>query len=84
VPTRPEVAVVESLSPSPGQALLGVCLWLPSTEFVDELTGVSPAGPVPEEWLPAVAQLSRRQVTWVVDTLKPPTTEFMPDCGSLS
>lgn len=84
VPSRPRVAVVSSREVGAGHVDLGVCLWLPSTEFVDEITGVSPAGPVPEQWAPAVAQVSRATMTWVVDKLGQPATKYAPDCRGLS
>ncbi len=84
VPTRPRIVVVEARRPDPRQAELGVCLYLPSTEFVDQITGVSPAGPVPATWVPAVATLSRETVTWVVDKLGQPDRHFAPECRGLS
>ncbi len=84
VPTRPLAVVVRAQRRRDDRILLGVCLWLPSTEFVDEVTGVSPAGPVPPEWLAAVAHASKQPMTWVVDRLTSPRTAFVPDCGGLS
>ena len=84
VPTRPQVAVVAARSTDDGETELGVCLYLPSTEFVDKITGVSPAGQVPDTWAPAVATVAKETLTPVVDKLGQPGTTFAPDCGGLS
>jgi hypothetical protein len=83
VPRRPRLAVVAVRSTA-SRVDADVCLWLPSTEYLDPATGVSPAGPVPQEWLPAVAHIIRAPTTWIVDKLSTPETEFAPDCGGLS
>ena len=82
VPARPRIAVVSSRRPSPDRAVLGVCLWLPSTEYVDELSGQPPNGPVPRQWLPAEAFVTRQTVTWRVDKLSA-TSGARVDCGGL-
>jgi hypothetical protein len=84
VPTRPQVTVLESRPAGSGATLLGVCLYLPSTEFVDRVTGVSPAGEVPDTWVPAVATVANETLTPVVDKLGQPGTTFAPACGGLS
>ncbi len=83
VPTRPRIAIVSRQSREFGQ-VLGVCLWLPSTEFVDAHTGQSPSGPVPREWAPALATLREQTVTWKVDKLSSPAGSSRISCGGLS
>lgn len=83
VPTGPRIAIVSRQPQEFGQ-VLGVCLWLPSTEFVDAHTGQSPSGPVPREWAPAFATLREQTVTWKVDKLSPPAGSSRISCGGLS
>jgi len=83
VPSRPRVAVV-STKATGGTVTLGVCLWLPSTEFVDSVTGAAPGDEVPRAWLPATATLVRSGVTWVVDTVVSPGAPLVDLCRGLS
>lgn len=80
VPTDPRVAVVSRQRTDFGQ-VLGVCVWLPSTEFMDTITGQRPHGPVPREWVPAVATLRKQTVTWKVDKLSAPANPGSMTCG---
>lgn len=80
VPTDPWVAVVTRQRRSFGQ-VLGVCLWLPSVEFVDPETGQPPSGPVPQRWAPALATLRQQTVTWKVDKLSAPADPGSITCG---
>ena len=84
VPDVPRVAVVSATTPTAGTASLGVCLWLPSTEYVDADTGQPPSGPVPERWVPAVATLSEGSVTWMVDMLTSPDNISTVNCRGLT
>jgi hypothetical protein len=83
VPSRPRVAVV-STKTTGGAVTLGVCLWLPSTEFVDSVTGTPPGDDIPRAWLPATATLVRSGVTWVVDTVVSPGAPLVDLCRGLS
>lgn len=83
VPTRPRIAVVSRQRHTFGQ-VLGICLWLPSTEFVDAASGQPPSGPVPQRWAPAYAKLTGQTVTWKVDKLSPPAGSSRISCGGLS
>lgn len=81
VPTEPVLRVVRVLDhPASGESL-AVCLWLPSTEYVDAETGQPPNGPVPAQWAPAVATVRLEKVTWSVDTLKEPDHQTTIRCG---
>jgi hypothetical protein len=82
VPGSPVVHVVSVLAKSPAVTRLGVCFWLPSTEYVDARTGDAVNGPVPRQWAPAVATLRLAGVTWSVDTVREPDNETTIGCGS--
>lgn len=80
VPSEPFVAVVSRHRRSFGQ-VLGVCLWLPSVEFVDAESGQPPSGPVPRQWAPALVTLRQQTVTWKVDKLSAPADPGSITCG---
>ncbi len=84
VPSDPNVAVVDRRELDSGGVALGVCLWLPSTEYVDQITGNPPSGPVPERWMPAVATVTQQTKTWFVDKLAAPEQRNAPICGGLT
>lgn len=84
VPRRPRAAVVSLARLANDRAALGVCFYLPSTEYRNRITGGSPYGDVPKRWQPAVVGLTRSRVTWKVDRLDQPTERQIPDCRGLS
>lgn len=82
VPSTPVLRVVSVLDRSASVARFGICLWLPSTEYVDARTGRPPNGPVPQTWAPAVATVRLANLTWSVDNLREPDNETTIGCGS--
>ncbi|MGH3499696.1 MAG: hypothetical protein ACRDQA_02160 [Nocardioidaceae bacterium] len=84
VPPDPKVRVVTAHPQGNGRALLGACLWLPSTEYVDSSTGESVGGAVPQQWAKAVATLKKSEMTWVVDKVLPAKEDTKMNCGGKS
>lgn len=82
VPPRPILRVVSAQRVAADREQVGVCLWLPSTEYVDATTGKPPTGTVPEAWAPAIADVRRVAVTWVIDSMVRPGTKVTMTCGS--
>jgi hypothetical protein len=82
VPDRPRVAVVAAARA--GQtSYLDLCLWLPSTEFVDRATGAAVDPSVPATWKPARATLARHNERWRVDRLANADEQKPTVCGGL-
>lgn len=81
VPTHPVVRIPSITRTRPRQRQVGVCLWLPSTEYLDRQTGRSPAGQVPQSWAAAIAILRRQTVSWKVDRVSSPTDHEKLSCG---
>jgi hypothetical protein len=82
VPRMPVLRVMSLLDESATEVRLGVCFWLPSTEYVDARTRDSASGPVPKAWAPAVTTVRLAHLTWSVDTVSEPDNETTIDCGS--
>jgi len=83
VPAQPRVALVGRQRVASDATVLGVCLYLPSTEYVDAITGDSPYGDVPQRWQAAVVRLVSSPVTWKVDKVVPPPKAGGPNCRGL-
>lgn len=83
VPARPRAAVVDRHRVTATATLLQVCLYLPSTEYVDKITGESPYGDVPRRWQAAVVRLVNTHVTWKVDKVVPPPDQGGSNCRGL-
>lgn len=81
VPIAPVLRVVSVQARSATSQALAVCLWLPSTEYVDSVTGKPPNGPVPKAWAPAIATVRLANMTWSVDNLGEPSNETTIRCG---
>lgn len=82
VPDHPRVAVVAA-ERSARTSSFDVCLWLPSTEFVNRATGESVDPRVPAAWKPARATLTRHNVRWRVDRLANSDEKPATMCGGL-
>lgn len=66
---------------SPPRVEVDVCFWLPSTEYRDTSDAEPNTAAVPKRWLPAVATLVRKKMTWRVDTIVPPQAKERIECG---
>lgn len=81
VPPEPIVRIVSVARDGARNRQVGMCLWLPSTEYVDAATGRLPSGDVPQAWVQAIAILQRQTVTWKVDRVSSPTNPNRLSCG---
>lgn len=81
VPLHPVALIVSISRDDARQRHIGVCLWLPSTEYVDARTGRPASGQVPQSWAPAIASLHRLTVTWKVGSLSPARDYHQISCG---
>ncbi len=83
VPAEPRVAVVSQRDLAARTTLLDVCFHLPSTEYIDMVTGDSPYGDVPDRWQRAVVTMARQAVTWKVDKVMQPNVDIASSCRGL-